>query len=129
MATKTIHCCLGDLGSKSAITVHNLHALLPYIEQLTGVIDKVHLECSHPGQWADRACLRDMPKGMQVVAGIVDVKAPIESVEQVEEHIRELLRVVEPERLWIAPSCGLGRRTTEIAVGKLSRMVEAAKRF
>lgn len=129
MATKTIHCCLGDLGSKSAITVHNLQALLPYIEQLTGVIDKVHLECSHPGQWADRACLRDIPKGMQVIAGIVDVKAPIESVEQVEERLRELLRVVEPERLWIAPSCGLGRRTTEIAVGKLSRMVEAAKRF
>lgn len=127
--TKTIHCCLGDLGSQSALTVHNLQALLPYLAQLTGVIDKVHLECSHPGQWADRACLRDMPKGMQVVAGIVDVKAPIETTEQVEERIRELLRVVEPERLWIAPSCGLGRRTTEVAIGKLSRMVEAAKRF
>lgn len=127
--TKTIHCCLGDLGSQSALTVHNLQALLPYLAQLTGVIDKVHLECSHPGQWADRACLRDLPKGMQVVAGIVDVKAPSETPEQVEERIRELLRVVEPERLWIAPSCGLGRRTTEVAIGKLSRMVEAAKRF
>lgn len=128
-AIKTIHCCLGDLGSQPAITVHNLHALLPYVEQLSGVIDKVHLECSHPGQWADRACLRDIPKGMQVIAGIVDVKAPIESTEQIEERIRELLRFVEPERLWIAPSCGLGRRTTDIAIGKLSRMVEAAKRF
>ncbi|MBI3301788.1 MAG: hypothetical protein HYZ72_06885 [Deltaproteobacteria bacterium] len=127
--TKTIHCCLGDLGSKSAITVHNLHALLPYIEQLTGVIDKVHLECSHPGQWADRACLRDVPKGMQVIAGIVDVKAPVETTDQIAERIGEVLRFVEPERLWIAPSCGLGRRTTEIATGKLSRMVEAAKRF
>ncbi len=127
--TKTIHCCLGDLGSKSAITVHNLRALLPYIEQLTGVIDKVHLECSHPGQWADRACLRDVPKGIQVIAGIVDVKAPVETTDQIAERIGEVLRFVEPERLWIAPSCGLGRRTTEIAIGKLSRMVEAAKRF
>jgi 5-methyltetrahydropteroyltriglutamate--homocysteine methyltransferase len=128
-ATKTIHCCLGDLGSQSAITVHNLHALLPYIEQLAGVIDKVHLECSHPGQWADRACLRDLPTGMQVIAGIVDVKAPVETAEQIAERVGEVLRFVEPERLWIAPSCGLGRRTTEIAIGKLSRMVEAAKRF
>ena len=64
-ALKTIHCCLGDLGSQSAITVHNLHALLPYIERLRGVIDKVHLECSHAGQWADRACLRDIPKELQ----------------------------------------------------------------
>jgi 5-methyltetrahydropteroyltriglutamate--homocysteine methyltransferase len=127
--TKTIHCCLGDLGSKPAITVHNLHALLPYIEQLSGVIDKVHLECSHPGQWADRACLRDISKSMQVIAGIVDVKAQVESTEQIAERMREVLRFVEPERLWIAPSCGLGRRTTEIATGKLSRMVEAAKRF
>jgi 5-methyltetrahydropteroyltriglutamate--homocysteine methyltransferase len=127
--TKTIHCCLGDLGSKSAITVHNLHALLPYIEQLTGIIDKVHLECSHPGQWADRTCLRDIPKDMQVIAGIVDVKAPVETTDQIAERTGEVLRFVEPERLWIAPSCGLGRRTTDIAIGKLSRMVEAAKRF
>ncbi len=127
--TKTIHCCLGDLGSQSAITVHNLHALLPYIQQLAGIINKVHLECSHPGQWADRACLRDIPKDMQVIAGIVDVKAPVETPDQVEERIREVLHCVEPERLWIAPSCGLGRRTTDIAIGKLSRMVEAAKRF
>jgi 5-methyltetrahydropteroyltriglutamate--homocysteine methyltransferase len=127
-ATKTIHCCLGDLGSQAAISTHNLHALLPYIERLAGVIDKVHLECSHPGQWADRACLRDIPTGMQVIAGIVDVKAPVETVTQIEERIRDLLRFVEPERLWIAPSCGLGRRATDIAIGKLSRMVEAAKR-
>ena len=46
------------------------------------------------------------------------------------ERIREVLRFVEPERLWIAPSCGFGRRrTTDVAVGELSRMVEAAKRF
>lgn len=128
-AIKTIHCCLGDLGSQPAIPVHNLHAMLPYVQQLTGVIDKVHLECSHPGQWADRACLRDVPKGMQVIAGLVDVKTPVETTEQVEERMREVLRFVEPERLWIAPSCGFGRRTTDIAVGKLARMVEAAKRW
>lgn len=128
-ATKTIHCCLGDLGSQSAITVHNLRALLPYIQQLTGIIDKVHLECSHPGQWEDRPCLRDIPKDMQVIAGLVNVKTPVETTEQIVERISEVLRFVEPERLWIAPSCGFGRRTTEIAIGKLSRMVEAAKRF
>jgi methionine synthase II (cobalamin-independent) len=127
--TKTIHCCLGDLGSKSAITVHNLRALLPYIQRLTGIINKVHLECSHSGQWDDRARLRDVPKDMQVIAGIVDVKTPVETTEQVAERIGEVLRLVEPERLWIAPSCGFGRRTTEIAIGKLSRAVEAAKRF
>ena len=92
------------------------------------MIDKVHLECSHPGQWADRICLRDIPKGMQVIAGIVDVKAPVETNTQIEERIREVLKYVEADRLWIAPSCGLGRRTTDIAMGKVSRMVEVAKR-
>jgi 5-methyltetrahydropteroyltriglutamate--homocysteine methyltransferase len=127
---KTIHCCLGDLGSKPVIPVHNLHALMPFVKQLAGVVDKVHLECSHPGQWADRACLRDIPKELEVVAGVVDVKTPVEATDEIAERIREVLRFVEPERLWIAPSCGFGRRrTTDIAVGKLSRMVEAAKRF
>ena len=128
-ATKTIHCCLGDLGSQAVIPVHNLHALLPFVQQLGGVVDKVHLECSHPGQWAGRACLRDIPKDMEVIAGLVDVKSPVETVEAIADHLKELVRVVEPERLWAAPSCGFGRRTTEVAVGKLSRLVEAAKRF
>jgi len=128
--TKTIHCCLGDLGSKPVISVHNLNALMPFVKQLAGVIDKVHLECSHPGQWADRACLRDIPKELEVITGIVDVKTPVETTDEIADHIREVLRFIEPERLWIAPSCGFGRRrTTDIAVGKLWRMVEAAKRF
>jgi len=128
--TKTIHCCLGDLGSQSAIPVHNLHALIPFVKQLAGVVDKVHLECSHPGQWADRACLRDIPKELEVIAGVVDVKTPVETTDEIADRVREVLRLVEPERLWIAPSCGFGRRrTTDIAVGKLSRMVEAARRF
>jgi 5-methyltetrahydropteroyltriglutamate--homocysteine methyltransferase len=127
--TKTIHCCLGDLGSQPAVTVHNLQALMPFLTQLSGVVDKVHLECSHPGQWADRACLRDIPKDIHVITGIVDVKTPVETTEQIADRLREVLQLVEPERLWIAPSCGFGRRTTDIAIGKLSRMVEAAKRF
>jgi 5-methyltetrahydropteroyltriglutamate--homocysteine methyltransferase len=127
--TKTIHCCLGDLGSQPVVTVHNLQALMPFLTQLSGVVDKVHLECSHPGQWADRACLRDIPKDIHVITGIVDVKTPVETTEQIADRIREVLQLVEPERLWIAPSCGFGRRTTDIAIGKLSRMVEAAKRF
>ncbi len=127
-ATKTVHFCLGDLGSQSAVTVHNLRSLMPVVQRLRGVVDKVHLECSHPGQWADRACLRDVPKGLEVIAGIVDVKGPVETTDSIEGRIKELLHFVEPERLWLAPSCGFGRRTTEIAIGKLSRIVEAARR-
>jgi 5-methyltetrahydropteroyltriglutamate--homocysteine methyltransferase len=66
---------------------------------------------------------------MEVIAGVVDVKSPVETAELIAERVKELLHLVEPERLWIAPSCGFGRRTTEVAIGKLSRMVEAAKRF
>src|SRR5262245_56702392 len=86
--TKTIHCCLGDLGSQSAVTVHNLHALMPFLKQLSGVVDKIHLECSHPRQWADRTCLRDIPKDMQVIVGLVDVKTPVETTDQIADRIR-----------------------------------------
>jgi methionine synthase II (cobalamin-independent) len=65
---------------------------------------------------------------MEVIAGAVDVKSPVETVEFIADRLKELLHFVEPERLWMAPSCGFGRRTTEVAIGKLSRMVQAAKR-
>ena len=64
---------------------------------------------------------------MQVIAGIVDIKAPVETNAQIEERIREVLKYVAADRLWIAPSCGLGRRTTDIALGKVSRMVAVAQ--
>jgi 5-methyltetrahydropteroyltriglutamate--homocysteine methyltransferase len=123
-----IHFCYGDFQARSWTRNRDLHPLLPTIRALDGVIDRVHLELSLPEQWAEREHLREVPASMEVVAGIVDVKDPrVETVPELQEKMRELLRYLPAERLLIAPSCGLGRRDTAMAVGKATAMVAAAE--
>lgn len=53
----------------------------------------------------------------------------VESVEEIRQRTRlqEVLTVLPPERLVVAPDCGLGFLPTEIARKKLCNMVQAAK--
>lgn len=123
---RSIHFCYGDFGAQTWTRNRSFHPLLPMIKQLDGVIDRVVLEFSLPEQWAERALLAELPAGMEVAAGIVDVKSPtIETSESLVARIEELLHYVSAERLLICPSCGLGRRNVELAVGKVSQMVQA----
>jgi ribosomal protein S18 acetylase RimI-like enzyme len=39
----------------------------------------------------------------------------------------DLLRLLPAERLWLCPSCGLGRRTVPLAMAKVGAMVHAAR--
>jgi 5-methyltetrahydropteroyltriglutamate--homocysteine methyltransferase len=123
-----LHFCYGDFHARSWTQHRELRPLLPTIQALDGVIDRVHLELSLPEQWAEREHLREIPASMEVAAGIVDVKDPrIETVPELQAKMRELLRFVPAERLLIAPSCGLGRRDPAMAIGKVTAMVAAAE--
>lgn len=123
---RSIHFCYGDFMAQSWTTNRTFHQLLPTIEALDGEIDRVVLEFSLPEQWAERALLAQIPRSIEVAAGIIDVKAPtIETPAMVVAKIQELLHYVPPERLLICPSCGLGRRETALAIGKAQVMVQA----
>ena len=43
----------------------------------------------------------------------------VESVEEIRQRLQEVLTVLPPERLVVAPDCGLGFLPTEIARKKL----------
>ncbi len=125
---RSIHFCYGDFMAQSWTTNRTFHPLLPTIQALDGVIDRVVLEFSLPEQWAERALLAQIPIRMEVAAGIIDVKSPIiETVADVAAKIQELLRYVPAERLLICPSCGLGRREPALAIGKAQVMVDAVQ--
>ena len=51
----------------------------------------------------------------------------VESVEEIRQRLQEVLTALPPERLVVAPDCGLGFLPTEIARKKLCNMVQAAK--
>lgn len=125
---RSIHFCYGDFMAQSWTTNRTFHPLLPTIQALDGVVDRLVLEFSLPEQWAERALLAQIPASMEVAAGIIDVKSPtIETVAEVKSKIVELLRYVPATRLLICPSCGLGRRDTALAVGKAQVMVQAVQ--
>lgn len=124
---RTIHFCLGDMGRRPFTQEQNLHSLAAVLEQMQGRVDRVHLECSYAGQWEERALLAKVPKSIEIIAGIADVKGPAPSAGELREKIAALLEFVEPGRLLVSSSCGCGRCTPEQARSLMGNLVEAAR--
>ena len=124
--TRTIHFCLGDIARKPSIEVQNLRALIPFIQQLEGVVDRVHVECSYSGQWEEHGLLTELPPSMQVIAGIADVKSEPAPVTELREKIEQLVDVIPPERLLVSTSCGVGRVPHDEAIRLMRNLVKAA---
>lgn len=123
---RSVHLCYGDFGAQTWTQNRAFHPLLSTIQALEGVVDRIVLEFSLPEQWADRAWLAELPASMEVAAGVIDVKSPtVESPAKIEEKIEQLQQYISPERLLICPSCGFGRRDTELAIRKSRAMTQA----
>ena len=125
---RSIHFCYGDFWARTWTRNRSFHPLLPTIKRLDGVVDRVVLELSLPEQWEERELLSEIPASIEVAAGIVDVKSPaVEPLSDLKAKITGLMRFVPAERLLICPSCGFGRRNTEVAINKVKAMVEAVQ--
>jgi 5-methyltetrahydropteroyltriglutamate--homocysteine methyltransferase len=74
--------------------------------------------------------IHEFPSQKVLSAGIVDARnTKLESMEALVETMRDLNEAVPPERLWVAPSCGLEFLPREAANRKCWRLAEAAGRF
>jgi 5-methyltetrahydropteroyltriglutamate--homocysteine methyltransferase len=70
----------------------------------------------------------DICKGRLVMFGCVDPgESPAPAVAEVIERARGALKYVEPDRLLLAPDCGLMTISRQLAVAKARLLVEAAK--
>ena len=123
---RTIHFCLGDISRRAGTEVQNLSSLLPLLQILDGHVDRVHLECTHRGQWQDRRLLSEIPDSIEIIAGIADVKEKPQSVQTLSERIGSLLEVIEEKRLLLSTSCGCGRVPHDEAIRLLRNLVKAA---
>jgi 5-methyltetrahydropteroyltriglutamate--homocysteine methyltransferase len=62
-----------------------------------------------------------------VILGVLDLgDMSVESGEVVAERIRAALRHIDPERLLVAPDCGMKYLPREVARGKLRALVDGA---
>ena len=65
---------------------------------------------------------------MEITADIVDVKNPrVQAAAELGRFAEQLLTVVPTDGLLLCPSCGLGRRTVELALAKVTAMIAAAR--
>ncbi len=84
----------------------------------------ISLEAAQPG--LDPQVLRDLPSKV-IVLGVLDLGSPeAETPELVAERIRGALEVVGPERLVVAPDCGMKYLPRDLAYRKLEAMVAGA---
>ena len=129
-ATKSLHFCNGNLRGRPIAGVLRCAPWVEILKHLDGVIDIAAFEVKYFSQFHERDAFKDMPKSMQLAAGIVDEGSYwVEPVKKIRERIADWARVVGEDRLWVSPSCGFGRhpsRDIPVLREKVQNMVEAA---
>jgi 5-methyltetrahydropteroyltriglutamate--homocysteine methyltransferase len=98
----------------------------PFLHELADcAATHISLEAAQPG--LEPEMLRGLGD-KTVVLGVLDLgSSEVEAPALVAERIREALTVVPPERLVVAPDCGMKYLPRERAFGKLRAMVEGAR--
>jgi 5-methyltetrahydropteroyltriglutamate--homocysteine methyltransferase len=75
----------------------------------------------------DCAVLKELP-GKTIILGVIDLSThEIETPETVAGRIRKALSYVSPDRIVVAPDCGMKYLPREVAFGKMRAMVEGAR--
>jgi 5-methyltetrahydropteroyltriglutamate--homocysteine methyltransferase len=119
--TTALHTCFGY-----AHIVHSRPNGYPFLEQLADVSAKqISLESAQ--QKVDLSVLKAL-RNKQLIVGVIDLsdESPVEDVETVAGRIRNALEYVDPDRLILAPDCGMKYLPREKAFGKLAVLARAA---
>ncbi|GIH24990.1 methionine synthase [Acrocarpospora phusangensis] len=119
--TVALHTCFGY-----AAIVHERPPGYPFLAELNDcAADLIAIETAQPD--LDLALLKQIP-GKGVILGVVDLGDPeVESAESIANRIRRALEFHAPDRLQIAPDCGMKYLPRDRAFAKLQAMTEAAR--
>lgn len=87
-------------------------------------VDQISIEAAEPK--LDCAILSQLPD-KRIIFGVLDLgDMAVETPALIAERIRRALAYVAPERLILAPDCGLKYLPREVAFAKLAAMVAGA---
>jgi 5-methyltetrahydropteroyltriglutamate--homocysteine methyltransferase len=121
--TTALHTCFGY-----AHVVHDKPAGYPFLAELDGcAADQIAIESAQPR--LDPSIVRQLPS-KTVILGVLDLSddAPVETPDEVAARVRAALGFIEPERLQVAPDCGMKYLPRDVAYAKLEALVEGAQR-
>jgi 5-methyltetrahydropteroyltriglutamate--homocysteine methyltransferase len=116
-----VHLCFGY----AAVVRHQKPTGYSFLPQLAGTIaQQISIEAAQPR--LDLGVLADL-SGKTIILGVIDLGDPaVETVDQVATRIRAGLTRVTPDRLILAPDCGMKYLPRETAFGKLRALSEGA---
>src|SRR5215470_6017792 len=121
--TTALHTCFGY-----AHIVHDRPNGYPFFEELAdAAVDQISFESAQ--QNVDLSILAAVPN-KRFLVGFIDLAddSPVEEVEVVAGRIRHALRFVSPQRLLLAPDCGMKYLPRWKAFQKLSVLASAAEK-
>jgi 5-methyltetrahydropteroyltriglutamate--homocysteine methyltransferase len=118
-APVALHTCFGY-----AHIVHNRPGGYPFLEELANTT-ATHISVESAQQDVDPSTMTVLA-GKTVILGVIDLAddSPVETPELVAERVRRALAHLPPDRLWLAPDCGMKYLSRDIAFAKLRAMVD-----
>ena len=119
--TSAVHICFGY-----AAIIHERplgYSFLPELEQ--SAAQQVSIETAQSS--LDTSVLKKLPS-KTIILGVLDLSdMKVETPEAVAARIRRALPYVPPDRIIVAPDCGLKYLPRDVAFGKMKAMVEGAR--
>jgi 5-methyltetrahydropteroyltriglutamate--homocysteine methyltransferase len=118
------HLCFGNYKGHP-VGYRKLKPMFP--DFLDFKVDEIHVEMANR-EFSEIEMISIIAEKKHVAVGIIDVKSYyIETVNDVVERIDKCLEYVHPDRLSVAPDCGLSQTARWAARQKLNNMVEGAQ--
>jgi 5-methyltetrahydropteroyltriglutamate--homocysteine methyltransferase len=119
--TTALHICFGY-----AAMVSGKPAGYAFLAELAdSTVKQISIETAQPS--LDCSVLEKLPE-KTIILGVIDLSnKEVETPETVASRIRRALPFVSPERIVVAPDCGLKYLPREVAFGKMKAMVEGAR--
>jgi len=118
--TTVVHLCFGYAAAVSSKP--SGYSFLPQLADTTA--SQISIEAAQPK--LDLSVLREL-KNKTVMVGVIDLGTEkVETPQIVAERIRAALKHIDPQRLVLAPDCGMKYLTREAAFGKLKALAEGA---
>ena len=121
LGTTALHMCFGY-----AAIVHDRPGQYAFLPELNAcVAQQISIEAAQPN--LDLSVLGQLPN-KTIILGVLNLgDEQVETPQVVADRIRSALRQIEPERLVVAPDCGMKYLPRDVAFAKLQAMVEGAK--
>jgi 5-methyltetrahydropteroyltriglutamate--homocysteine methyltransferase len=121
VGTTAVHLCFGY-----AAIIHERPSGYSFLPELADCsCDQISIETAQ--SHLDTSVLKHLT-GKTIMLGVIDLSDPeVESVDTVVERVRRALPHVAPEKVVIAPDCGMKYLPWESATGKMRSMAGAAE--